>query len=77
MGAQARVYRASSLTQQDRLPVSTYDEAVRRLVQVRFDHSIPDAAYNLAVELVADIFWRNDKTVRRDVRVACRELGVS
>lgn len=77
MGLQARVYRAPSMTQQDRLPVSTYDEAVRRLVQIRFDQSVPDAAYDLAVELIADIFWRNDKTVRRDVRVACRELGVS
>lgn len=70
----ARVYRPRSVQQQDRLPVSTYEEAVRRLVCIHDDLSIPDEAYSLAVDLVADIFWMADKRVRRDVLVAAREL---
>lgn len=70
----ARVYRPRSLQQQDRLPVSTYEEAVRRLVCLHDDESIPDEAYNLAVDLVADIFWMADKRVRRDVLLAHRKL---
>ncbi len=71
-----RVYRKPSLQQHDRLPVSSYEEAVRRLVCLRFDDSLPDAGYDVAVEMVADIFWRADKSVRRDVIVAARVMGV-
>lgn len=69
-----RVWRKPSLQQQDRLPVSSYDEAVRRLVMLRCDPDIFDATYDVAVNLVADIFWMTDTRVRRDVRVASREL---
>lgn len=73
----ARVFRKPSLQQSDRLPVSTYDEAVRRLVQLRLDESLSDDAYDTAVTLVADIFWHSDLTVRRDVIVAAREIEVA
>ena len=75
MGAVSRVYRKPSLQQEDRLPVSSYDEAVRRLVCIRLDDSIPDDAYDLACALVADIFWRPDKIVRADVVKASRQIG--
>lgn len=71
-----RVYRKPSLQQHDRLPVSSYEEAVRRLVCIRADEAVPDVAYDAAVEIVADIFWRADRAVRRDVMVAAREIGV-
>lgn len=72
----ARVCCEPSLQQQDRLPISTYDEAVRRLVEFRNDPAITDEAYDLAVSLVADVFWTADKRVRRDVVVAARQLAV-
>jgi hypothetical protein len=72
----ARVYRKPSVQQADRLPVSSYEEAVRRLVVIRADSALPDEAYDVAVQLVADIFWKADPIVRRDVRVAASEVGL-
>ena len=71
-----RVYRRPSLQQQDRLPVSSYEEAVRSLVCLRCDVTLSDESYDVAVRLIADIFWRNDLRVRRDARVASKDLGV-
>ncbi len=71
-----RVPRKASLCQEDRLPVSTYEQAVRRLVQYRVDEAVSDDAYSLAVEIVSDVFWKSDRRVRRDVIVAAREIGV-
>ena len=71
----ARVFRNPSLQQQDRLPVSSLDEAVRRLVMFRSDPSISDEAYDLAIRVVADIFWVHDLRLRRDVIVAVRQIG--
>lgn len=71
-----RVYRKPSLQQQDRLPISTYEEALRRLVCIRCDAGVPDEAYDVGVEIVADIFWRADKRVRRDVIVTAKDMGV-
>lgn len=76
MAGLARVFRKPSLQQQDRLPISTYDEAVRRLVEIRCDETLPDEAYDTAVSMVADIFWQTDKRVRRDVVVEARKIGV-
>lgn len=70
-----RVPVKPSLRQQDRAPISTYDEAVRHLVTLRINPALSDDAYDVAVALVADIFWRTDNKVRRDVRVACKEIG--
>ena len=72
----ARVFRKPSLQQQDRLPVSTYDEAVRRLVMFRCDQAISDDAYDLAIRVVSDIFWVSYIRLRRDVIVAARQIGV-
>lgn len=70
-----RVYRPASLKQQDRLPISTYEEALRHLVFVRIDETQSDETYFALVKLVGDIFWRSDKRVLRDVRVTSRDLG--
>ena len=70
----ARVFRKPSLQQQDRLPISSYEEAVRSLVFIRCDESVSDTAYDLVLKIVADIFWVNDKKLRRDVAVASREI---
>lgn len=70
----ARVYRKPSLQQQDRLPVSSYEEAVRFLVFKRCDPTVSDDTYSALVEITADIYWRQDRIVRRDVIVASREI---
>ena len=62
------------LRQADRAPITTYEEAIWRLVQFRADPEIDDVAYDVAVNLVADIYWRTDVCVRRDVRKAAREI---
>lgn len=69
-----RVPVKPSLQQEDRLPCETYEQAVDRLVQYHVTDTISDEAYDLAVKLVADIFWQTDKRVRRDVFVATRKL---
>ena len=71
-----RVFRKPSLQQEDRLPLSTYDEAVNRLVEYRADEVLTEDAYDIAVKLVSDIFWKTEKQVRRDVIVAARKIGV-
>ena len=71
----ARVPRRPSMQQHDRLPVSTYDEAISRLLQYRIDETLSDDAYDIGVQLVADIFWMPDKRVRADVMKATSALG--
>lgn len=68
------VPRKAELRQEDRLPCETYEQAVSRLVQYHVTEGITPEAYDLAVKLVADIFWHTDKRVRRDVFVATRKL---
>ena len=69
-----RVFRKRSLQQEDRLPCETYDDAVSRLVVIRCTEGVSQEAYDLAVKLIADIYWQNDNRVKRDVFVACRKL---
>ena len=76
MTSHARVYRAASLQQSDRLPISSYEEAVNRLVEIRCDETLTDDGYNVAVKLIADIFWHTDAKVRRDALLAYKRLGV-
>ncbi len=70
----ARVSRAT-LLQQDRLPISTLEQATWRLVAIRGDESLPDAAYDVALKIVADIFWTSEKKLRRDVLVMAKRNG--
>ncbi len=72
----ARVPRKPSLQQYDRLPISSYEEAVQHLVKIRCDEAFSDDAYDVAVNLIADIFWQSDKKVRRDALLSAREIGV-
>lgn len=62
------------IKQEDRQPVETYEDAVNRLVILRATEHVGQAAYEIAVRLVADIYWVKDATVRRDVFIACRHL---
>lgn len=68
-------FRSVRERQAVRLPISKYEQAIRRLVRVREDESLSDDAYAVAVELVADIYWLTDSRVRRDVILAAKELG--
>lgn len=73
----ARVYRKPSMQQVDRLPVSSYEEAVQRLTYIRLDEDVTDAAYFLAVSIIADIFWVNDQKVIRDVTISARQIELA
>lgn len=72
----ARLPRKASVQQYDRLPISSYEEAIQRLVEIRCDQTVSDDGYDVAVNLIADIFWQSDKKVRRDALLAAREIGV-
>ena len=72
----ARIPRKASLQQDDRLPISSYEEAIQRLVEIRCDQTVTDDGYDVALKLIADIFWQSDKKVRRDALIAAREIGV-
>ena len=69
----ARVHRRASLQQEDCLPLSSYDDAVKRLVFVRVVNS--QESFDVAATLVADIFWTTDLKVLRDVLVLVRQIG--
>jgi hypothetical protein len=62
------------MLQADRLPVSTYYQAVWRLVAIRNEPECDDFAYDTVVKLLADVFWVSDKRLRRDVLIAAREI---
>lgn len=62
------------LRQEDRVPIATYEKAVWRLVALRADPELSDEAYDLAVTLLADVYWVSDVRVRRDVRKAAHEI---
>ena len=53
----ARKPRKSSLQQDDRLPVSTLEQAVNRLVSYRQNPDITQDAYDLVIKFAADLFW--------------------
>ena len=74
MTVHARVPAQRTLRQADRSPISTYEQAVWRLVALREDPEINDVAYDVGVKLIADIYWRSDNVVRRDAIKLAREL---
>ena len=69
-----RIPTDTRIHQADRPPVSTYYQAVWRLVALRSDPEITDFAYDLAIKLLADVFWVSDLALRRDVMKAAREI---
>lgn len=75
MSIHARIPGRKTLKQADRSPISTYDQACWRLVALREDPEMTDAAYDFAVKLIADIYWRTDNVVRRDVRVLAKQVA--
>jgi len=74
MSTHLRIPVRARLRQPDRAPISTYENALLRLVEVRADQEVDDAAYDLAISLVADIYWQTDLCVRRDVRKLARDV---
>lgn len=62
------------LRQEVRAPITTHEKAVWRLVQLRADPDLSDEAYDIAICLMADVFWVSDTSLRRDVRKAAREI---
>lgn len=73
----ARVFRARSLQQEDRLPIESFDDAIGRLVLLRNTESVSDDAYDLCVKLVADLFWETDAKVRRKAFLQAKKWGLA
>lgn len=74
MQTPARTPVRARIRQPERAPISTYENAIWRLVLICADEILDDAAYELAVTLVAEIFGRTDVCVRRDVRKAALQI---
>lgn len=74
MTVHPRIPTDTRIRQADRQPVSTYYQAVWRLVALRADPELDDAGYDAAIKIVADVFWMDDRAVRRDVIKAAREI---
>ncbi|MCE8419251.1 hypothetical protein LZ190_11115 [Rhodovulum sulfidophilum] len=62
--------------QADRAPLQTYEQAIWRLVQFVVSERFGAAEIDLAVDIVADIFWVEDKKVLADVAKASSGLGL-
>ncbi|MBK5923481.1 hypothetical protein CCR90_06730 [Rhodovulum sulfidophilum] len=62
--------------QADRAPLQTYEQAIWRLVQSVVSERFDAAQIDLAVDIVADIFWVADKKVLEDVAKASSGLGL-
>ena len=67
--------RGAVMRHSTRPPLSTYEQAVWRLAQMRIEHGEVYADdQRFAVQIVADVFWQTEKTVLRDVRKAVRSV---
>ncbi|ARC90672.1 hypothetical protein [Rhodovulum sp. MB263] len=62
--------------QADRAPLQTYEQAIWRLVQSVVSEKFDAAQIDLAVDIVADVFWVTDKKVLEDVAKASSGLGL-
>jgi len=58
-----------------RSPLATYEQAVWRLVQMETENGHSPEQIELAVQIVADVFWLSDAKVAYDVKKAARSLG--
>ncbi len=54
--------------------MSTYEQALWRLVQWQVSERYAYAEFDLAVQIVADVFWLSDAKVRADVEKQVRAL---
>ena len=55
--------RASAGPPKDRLPISTLEKAIWRLVQYYEDETVTPEAYSMARAVIADIFWVTERRV--------------
>lgn len=58
-----------------RSPLATYEQAVWRLVRMETENGHAPEQIELAVQIVADVFWLSDAKVAYDVKKAARSLG--
>ena len=73
MSVHSRIPMERSIRQADRSPVSSYEQAVWRLVALREDPK-SRIAHMTSASLIADIYWRTDTVVRRDAMVLAKQL---
>lgn len=55
-------------------PIATYEQAIRRLVRFLVAEKCTPEQLDLAVQIVADIWWLSDEKVRHDMQKSSREL---
>lgn len=60
--------------QEDRPPIRSYSQALWRLTQAEVSGLYTSSQLDLAVQIVADVFWVSDKKVTHDLRKRVRAL---
>lgn len=60
-----------------REPLATYEQAINRLSFFEVAQGHTPEQLNLAVQIVADMFWFSDAKVRHDMQKATRALDVA
>lgn len=61
--------------QEDRQPLRTYEQSLWRLVQWSVSGLHAADKIDLAIQVVADVFWLSDAKVRHDVEKRVRALN--
>lgn len=57
-----------------RLPLATYEQGIWRLAKWHTTEGYTSEQLDLAVQVVADVFWLSDAKVRHDMQKAVRSL---
>lgn len=60
-----------------REPLATYEKAVWRLAQYDLGEGYTPDQLDLAVQIVADVFWLSDAKVRHDLKKAVRSIAAN
>lgn len=65
------------MQQRDREPLSTYEQAVWRLAQYEVGQANTLGQMDLAIQIVADLFWLSEAKVRSDAQKAARSVAAN
>ena len=48
------------MTMEDRQPLRNYEQALWRLIEWQVSERVPEGQIDLAIQIVADVFWLSD-----------------
>jgi hypothetical protein len=60
-----------------RAPLATYEQAIWRLAQFEVSARYTSVQLELAVQIVADMFWLSDAKILHDVKKAARSVQIA